>query len=131
MSKTINTDILTQLIENIDAKKKNDQNFQQVIEKLRNFKISIVKENFHSASDNALRIIKELLGDYFGKNSQCIKLQESWNNVENVFYASDDYYRDHILHAFNTFILGLSIGVDLGIFTPKGNLNKEKDWHNW
>ena len=63
----------------------------------------------------AFDAIKKLMGATLVEDGLCVGLLENWKKLERILYATDEQYRDHFLHPFNTYLIGLVIGKHMGI----------------
>ena len=81
-------------------------------------------EESEKQAEHAFDAIKKLMGSTLLKDGLHVGVLENWRKLERVLYATDDQYRDHFLHPFNTYLLGLVIGKHMDIF-------KENDLEVW
>lgn len=73
-------------------------------------------------AEHAFDAIKKLMGSTLVEDGLCVGVLKNWKQLERVLYATDEEYRDHFLHPFNTYLLGLIIGKHMGIFDEVENL---------
>lgn len=59
---------------------------------------------------HAFDAMKKLMGASLVSDGLCVGVLENWQKLERVLYATDEQYRDHFLHPFNTYLLGLIVG---------------------
>jgi hypothetical protein len=64
---------------------------------------------------HAFDAMKKLMAASLVPDGLCVGVLENWQKVERVLYATDEQYRDHFLHPFNTYLLGLIVGKHIGV----------------
>lgn len=65
------------------------------------------EEQLEQGAEDALRIVKALC-HYWAADGLAMDLLSSWRRYEDLVYFSSRDYRDHFLHQFYVFLVGLA-----------------------